>query len=156
MRRMSFQKSPLSPEQRFWAKVEKTDTCWNWTAAKHKKTGYGFFTFTNRPELVHRIAYRLCKGDIPGRLTVDHLCRNRLCVNPDHLDLCTRGENTMRGNTITAANLQKTHCSKGHPYSGENLLIKDGKHRRCRRCHADWNRNYMRAKYKRKSDAAAA
>jgi hypothetical protein len=155
---MSFQKSPLSPEQRFWAKVSAPDSdgCWNWNGSTSKKTGYGQFALDNKtPLLVHRIAYSLLRGEIPPKMTIDHLCRNRRCVNPDHMDICTRGENTMRGNTITAANLRKTHCGKGHPYSGENLIVKAEGFRRCRQCHAEWNRKYMRDRYREKKNAAA-
>lgn len=106
-------------EQRFWAKVDKGGDCWNWTAAKIW-SGYGKFQFNGSSVGAHRVAWTLLRGPIPEGLTVDHLCRNRACVNPAHMELVTRGVNVLRGDTITAANLHKTHCPKGHPYSGRN------------------------------------
>lgn len=83
---------------RFWRHVEKTDTCWLWTASK-QKDGYGqFVAFFNKPQLVHRLAYFLCKGGFDDEMTIDHLCYVRNCVNPDHLEVVTRAENTRRAN----------------------------------------------------------
>ena len=131
----------ISPEQRFWAKVVKTAACWLWTGAKYK-AGYGHFSMAKgKDEGAHRIAYALMRGPIPDGLTLDHLCRNKSCVNPDHLEPCTRGENTMRADTVTARNKLKTHCPHGHPYSGENLLFaRSGRSRLCRACRSRWNR----------------
>lgn len=135
-----------SPEQRFWAKVQKTDSCWIWTAAKYK-AGYGHFQWGDRDWCAHRIAYTLLRGPIPEGMTLDHLCRNKSCVNPDHLDPCTRGENTLRGDTISTRNKLKTHCPKGHPYSGENLRYSPLGARMCRECRRVWNKEqYLRRK----------
>jgi hypothetical protein len=78
--------TPLSceTEQRFWAKVEKTDSCWLWTAALSK--GYGIFRVQPRTVRAHRLAYELLVGPIPDGHDLDHLCRNRACVNPAHLE----------------------------------------------------------------------
>lgn len=94
---------PRSPAQRFFAKVEFTDTCWLWTASKDKD-GYGrFFLFhpTRRQVAAHRWLYEFCVGDIPeGRPQLDHVlawgCTNRHCVNPDHLEPVTGTENAKR------------------------------------------------------------
>lgn len=121
---------------RFWSKVEKTDTCWNWTACKNN-TGYGLFSINNMMILSHRFSYELHKGKIPIGLEIDHLCRNRLCCNPDHLEAVTGKENIMRGDTGKAFGQRqkfKTHCPKGHPYSGDNLYIKPNGQRNCKEC----------------------
>lgn len=88
--------------------------------------------------MAHRFAYELIRGKIPEGLDIDHLCRNRQCVNPEHMEPVTPRENTIRGDTIPAHNLKKTHCPKGHPLSGDNLvkspsIIKLG-YRWCKTC----------------------
>ena len=118
--------------QRFWAKVEKTETCWLWTA--YTQNGYGRFWVGNKMRKAHRVAYEMSVGMIPEGLTLDHLCRVRNCVNPAHLEPVTAKENTLRGDAVGAINSAKTHCKQGHPFEGENLYIgPDGK-RKCRSC----------------------
>lgn len=81
------------------------------------------------------MSHELHKGPIPEGLVIDHLCRNRGCVNPDHLEAVTQRENILRGEGLAAANARKTHCPKGHPYSGENLYVVPSSGRRqCRIC----------------------
>ena len=120
---------------RFWSKVEKTVGCWIWTACK-TKFGYGWFQMGRQagPRLAHRLAYESAVGPVPEGLTLDHLCRNRACVNPAHLEPVSRGTNVLRGVGFSAENARKTHCSSGHPYSGDNLDRRP-KSRRCRECH---------------------
>lgn len=124
-------------EERFWSKVEKTDSCWLWKGAIGKK-GYGRLTLTrtkgiHQYPLAHRIAFILVKGNIPEKLTIDHLCRNRACVNPDHLEIVTVKENVLRGIGLSAENARKTHCLRGHPLDGKNLMIYREK-RGCKAC----------------------
>lgn len=110
-------------EERFWAKVEKSDGCWLWTGAK-TTTGYGSVWLDGRSVKAHRVAYELLVGRIPDGLTIDHLCRVRLCVNPAHLEPVTNRENTLRSPQSEASvNARKTHCPKGHPYEGRNLRV---------------------------------
>ena len=114
---------------RFMNKVKKTDNCWLWTAAK--SNGYGDFGFNGKLVKAHRFSYELFKGDIPEGLTIDHLCRNRACVNPEHLEPVTNKINILRGISFSAINAKKTHCPQGHAYTG----VKDYLGRRiCRTC----------------------
>ncbi len=87
--------APLA--ERFWANVEKTDLCWRWTAHLDRKTGYGRLLVDGGMVGAHRIAYQLLVGPIPEGLDLDHLCRNKACVNPDHLEPVTQQENIRRG-----------------------------------------------------------
>lgn len=82
----------------------------------------------------HRAFYEYHVGVIPPGLTIDHLCRVRNCVNPAHLEAVTRGENVLRGKTITAANVAKTHCPYGHPYDEQNTRVTPQGTRACRAC----------------------
>jgi hypothetical protein len=83
-------------KERFWEKVNKTDTCWLWIAATGR-FGYGQFWSKNKMVSVHRFSYELCKGKIPKGMVLDHLCRVRHCVNPEHLEVVTGLENSRRG-----------------------------------------------------------
>lgn len=82
--------------ERIWSKVRKTEGCWEWTASKNPG-GYGHFTVNGKTRNAHRAVYELLVGLVPFGLTLDHLCRNRACVNPDHLEPVTQLINTRRG-----------------------------------------------------------
>ncbi len=126
-----------STESRFWAKVHKTNTCWLWTGAIIANSGYGQFRYARRSGgrvLAHRYAYELLIGLIPEGLVIDHLCRNRACVRPSHLEAVTHRENILRGEGLAAQNARKTHCTQRHPYSGDNLYVEPSGYRRCRNC----------------------
>jgi hypothetical protein len=125
--------------ERFWARVEKGPSCWLWTGSINSVTGYptvGILRSLGSGGYAHRVSYILAWGRIPRGLTIDHLCRVRACVNPAHLEAVTSRENTLRSPvTLAALNARKTHCPKGHPYSGANLyLSRDGRARSCRAC----------------------
>lgn len=119
--------------ERFWSKVEKTDYCWEWKAAKTPK-GYGQFNIDKVVLRAHRVAYELVVGPIPDGLTIDHLCRNPSCVNPDHLEPVTNRENTLRGSNFIAQHAKKTHCPHGHEYTEENTYRKPRGGRECLTC----------------------
>lgn len=134
---------------RYWSKVEKTETCWVWKGTKSKSTSeiYGAFPRKINGKTIvkraHHVSYVLAKGEIPDGLVLDHLCRNPLCVNPDHLEPVTQQVNTLRGIGPTAKNAQKTHCPKGHPYDEANTYHYKGG-RGCRECRRANVREYGR------------
>jgi hypothetical protein len=78
--------------ERFWSKVEKTDTCWNWVAG-HSGTGYGIYHYEGITQPAHRVSYEMHKGKIPEGILIDHICHNKSCVNPGHLRLATTKQN---------------------------------------------------------------
>lgn len=123
------------PLQRFWAKVDVRgeDDCWLWTAAL-ATGGYGLYGVDQRMKLCHRFAYELLVGPIPDGLQIDHLCRNRRCVNPSHLEPVTCRENVLRGMSRAAVNARKTHCPQGHAYDDDNTYITPVGGRNCRAC----------------------
>jgi hypothetical protein len=129
----------MSIEHRFLAKVEKTDSCWHWKAGTTK--GYGRFWVgdrkTGRTAAAHRVSYQLFVGPIPDGMALDHLCRNRRCVNPQHLEPVTSTENVMRGMSAPAQNAGKTHCLRGHEFTPENTYLQQPKGwRQCRTCYS--------------------
>jgi len=131
--------NPISREEKFWSKVDKNSNplgCWEWTGYIEPE-GYGQTFWKDRLQRVHRIAWFLTRGSIPKGKCLDHLCRNKKCVNPDHLEVVTLKENTLRGFGLTAQLARQTHCKRGHPLSGENLyekIIGDRIERNCRAC----------------------
>jgi hypothetical protein len=135
----------FNPE-RFWAKVNKTNTCWVWTAAKISG-GYGQY----RGQVAHRVAWKVLVGPIPDGLVLDHLCCNRACVNPAHLRVCTRGENVLAPHSVShaAINQRKTHCPRAHPYDAANTAVWRGR-RHCLICH-EMHRAKQQAKRERRA-----
>jgi hypothetical protein len=122
----------VTAEERFWSHVDASGDCWEWTASRLH--GYGQSWMGGRLRYAHRVAYELLLGPIPESLYIDHLCRNRGCVNPDHLELVTFRENTLRGFSFSARNARKTHCKRGHPFTPDNVKILAEGGRRCRAC----------------------
>lgn len=123
-------------EIRFWSMVLMRDdeSCWEWLAATTSK-GYGIFNAVKgAPTTAHRFAYEQANGPIPDGLQIDHLCRNRSCVNPAHLEPVAARENIRRGMSVSAVTMRTNTCQRGHALTDENTMYyKDG-HRRCRAC----------------------
>jgi len=130
--------------ERFWKYVNKTDWCWNWTGTQNGR-GYGFFAPEKSGNVqVHRYAYEKLRGPIPDGLTIDHLCRNTICVNPSHLEPVTQGENTRRGMIATGRGIAVTACPQGHQYTPENTYIEPKGSRSCRECRRERTREWRR------------
>lgn len=123
----------LTPWDRFWAKVDTTGICWEWTGSL-TGPGHGHLWFQGRYRGAHCVAYELLVGPIPAGLHLDHLCRNRPCVNPDHLEPVTPAENIRRGSSLSAQRARRTECPKGHPYDAENTVTDRRGRRYCREC----------------------
>lgn len=111
--------------------VFNTETgCWEWTASQ-TPGGYASFPVPGLASTAHRAAYLLMAGPIPAGLHLDHICRNKLCVNPDHLEPVTQAENNRR------AGAARTRCSQGHEYTPANTYRRSNGSRDCRACNRD-------------------
>lgn len=136
----------MTPEERLWQKVNKDgplpreDTlaagkgpCWLWTAGCCPK-GYGRVYRDGASRLAYRVIYELEIRRVPDGLELDHLCRNRSCVNPGHLEAVSPRTNKLRGVGAAAQAARRTHCVNGHPFAGHNLRVDPRGYRICRAC----------------------
>ena len=141
---------------RFLEKVFiKENDCWIWDSTVNHK-GYGRFPYMirtiNYQPQAHRVSYIIFKGKIPIGKTIHHKCRNKLCVNPDHLEPRDNISNIMEGNCWSAKNKRKTHCMRGHKFNKENTYIHNRKmpdgrisiRRHCRVCSRMLQRNWRK------------
>lgn len=131
----------------FWLRVKKTKTCWLWQGARNN-TGYGTLCWDEGSACAHRIAFRLSGYKVPRGYEVDHLCGKRHCVNPTHLEAVTKRVNILRGKSPSAIHARKKRCKRGHPFSGDNLIIRkrfNGSTQRvCRKCDRAYHNAYQR------------
>ncbi len=126
---------------------EPNSGCWLWYGTINTQTGYGVISAGRKKLLAHRISYEMTYGPIPVGLEIDHLCRVRSCVNPEHLEAVTHQENVRRGlASFVAANAvwrSRTHCKNGHEFTPENIIWREGRtparaeSRMCKTCRAE-------------------
>lgn len=141
--------------ERFWSSITDTGDCWIWTGAQDGR-GYGSFAMWVRPGKVsllkaYRFAYELVRAvEIPEGMQLDHLCRNRICVNPAHLQVVTQQENIRRGEKPN-----RTHCVNGHPYDDKNTA-RYAHGRTCRACYQQRNRERHDREKRSRGNATAA
>lgn len=141
-----------SSEDRFWSRIAVVDDCWEWLGARYRN-GYGQFMDRAKNRLAHRWAYEHFRGPIPAGMQIDHLCRNRGCVKPDHLEIVDDFENQRRGKTLTARNLAKTHCDHGHLLDGISRVAGRRDHRYCKECARIYQRHLRASGYYKKRKA---
>lgn len=143
----------LEAEHRFWEKADLLGDCWNWVAGKGG-TGYGAFYHAGRMLRAHRVAWALMHGQpADPTLVLDHLCRNRACVNPAHMRLTTNIENILAGEAgqyMKERSARQTHCKRNHEFTPENTRIYRGA-RTCVEC----RRLRDRVEYKEARNGAA-
>lgn len=131
-------------------KVEPTG-CWRWTAYKNKR-GYGQISADGKKCEAYRVSFEMLVGPVPSGLDLDHLCRNRACINPAHLEPVTRRVNVLRGFNACADHARQTHCIHGHEFTPGNTYTAGGTRRKCRICTNASVKRYL----KRKTAAAEA
>lgn len=130
----------MSADARFWARVHPQPTpkgCWLWLG--QRGDGYGLMPDSGRRRVAHLWLYERVHGPVTGGQQLDHLCRNRACVNPGHLEQVPPVVNYRRGESPWAKNGRKTHCPRGHEYTAENIYRERGS-RRCLTCKRERDR----------------
>lgn len=146
--------------ERFWEKVDRNGpipserpelgSCWQWLS-RINPDGYGHFWLDGSAQQAHVVAYVLTNGPKPPNTDLDHLCRNRSCVNLSHLEAVTHRENVLRGEGLAAQEARQTHCVNGHPFDTVNTS-QSGRSRKCRACHAEVSRQYRQRQKEHASD----
>lgn len=137
---------------RVWSRVNVSgpDECWLWNGPIGHE-GYGYVSWAGRNHTSHRAVWESVFGPAAQGMEVDHLCRNRACCNPKHLELVEKAVNVLRGVSPPALNARKTHCPIGHPLEGSNLIVgnRSGKvFRQCRLCN---NESHVRMRARQKA-----
>lgn len=128
--------------------------CWVWTRSSRNGYAQIYMSSLAKTTKGHRLTYMLVKGDIPEGKVLDHLCRNKICVNPEHLEPVTTRENILRGEGKTAIRARQTHCIHGHPLSGYNLYITSRGYRLCMSCQIERNKKANVVKKRKRHERA--
>ena len=134
---------------RFLRRIAIVGDCWE---RQGYRTDGGYTTISlirdgiQRCLYAHRVSYEFFVGPIPDGMEVDHLCRNRACVNPEHFEIVTSAVNTLRGFGPTAENARRTHCKQGHTYDDLNTYFDKRGRRYCRECKRKEHRDRMRVR----------
>ena len=150
MPRGVYNRTSKSDLQRFEEEyiTEPNSGCWIWIGSRRSNGGYGQFWIRgpdNKRVLAHRWSYEHFREIIPKKLTIDHLCRVRCCVNPDHLEPVANKENILRGVGACAGHARQTHCYKGHSFDEKNTIrCNQGVSRRCKICRDLYMYEYRR------------
>ena len=135
---------PKPALDRFVTRVQHLETgCWLWLGFICKTTGYGMMYYEGRPTAVHRVAYQEFRKRLLPGFEPDHLCRNRWCANPFHLEAVTHRINCRRGNGASAVNAKRTHCLNGHPCDQENTYWTSAGLRQCKACRKKRQRDFF-------------
>lgn len=140
---LSVTDTPSSFERRYIP--EPNSGCWIWLGHTCK-LGYGRLRYNGKMSQAHAISYNIHVGAIPFGLELDHTCKLRCCVNPDHLEPVTHLENVRRGDSPSALHARQTHCINGHEFTPENTYLWDNRMRQCRACGRRNTMNYLRRK----------
>jgi HNH endonuclease len=122
--------------------ISGASECWEWKRGRSE--GYGTIYVKGDHFLVHRVMYELYRGPIPEGRQIDHLCRNRGCGNPSHMEVVTTRVNILRGMSPSAVNARKTHCVHGHEFTAENTKPRRDGSRICRECERKLKREWAR------------
>ena len=117
----------------FFQKVDASGPCWLWTGYT-MPSGYGRMTRKQIGYLAHRYAWELLVGPIPNGMELDHLCKVRNCVNPDHPEPVSHAENNRRSGNLAGLRSRQTHCKNGHEFAEENIYRNARGNRVCRAC----------------------
>lgn len=127
--------------------INNSTNCWEWNAGKFN-SGYGAFSLNGFVKYAHRVSYEHYVGNIPENFQIDHLCRVRGCVNPEHLEPVTFEENIKRS---SLSNVSKTHCINGHIFDDKNTYMRSNNKRECKECHRLRENNKYNSKRKNKN-----
>jgi hypothetical protein len=134
----------MNVAEKFWSRVNKTEKCWLWQGCL--TNGYGKICSKKKAIRAHRFAFEQLKGPIPKGMQLDHLCRVRNCVRPDHLEIVTGAENSRRGVGFAGINAQRKYCKSGHQFTEKNTYRNPTNGQRtCRACHKKRNKAYWRS-----------